>query len=61
MCVFCGGTCGGAGDMILPYAAIGVSLVTLKVQAVRASRKQKTKGKGTKKQDKTKRNAKENV
>ena len=51
MCIFCGGTCGGGGDMILPYAAIGLSLVTLKVQAVRAFRKQKTKGKRADKTD----------
>jgi hypothetical protein len=49
MCIFCGGTCGGVGDAILPYAALGVSLVGLKIQAVRESRKQKPKGKDAKK------------
>ena len=53
MCIFCGGTCSGAGDMILPYAVIGISLVTLKVQSVRASRKHKTKGKKADKADST--------
>jgi hypothetical protein len=53
MCIFCGGTCGGGGDIILPYAAIGISLVTLKIQAVRASRKQKAEDKKADKADST--------
>ena len=41
MCIFCGGTCGGVGDVIIPSVAAGASLVTLKIQAMRQSRKQK--------------------
>ena len=41
MCIFCGGTCGGVGDAILPTATIGVTLVVMKVQAIRASHKNK--------------------
>jgi hypothetical protein len=39
MCIFCGGTCGGIGDMLLPTMATGVSLVMLKIRASRKSRK----------------------
>jgi hypothetical protein len=45
MCIFCGGTCGGVGDVILPSATLGISLAILKIQAVRASHKRKLKGK----------------
>lgn len=40
MCIFCGGTCGGVGDAILSSSTLGISLLVLKIQAVRASRKQ---------------------
>ena len=40
MCIFCGGTCGGVGDAVLPTATLGISLAVLKIQAIRASRKQ---------------------
>ena len=43
MCIFCGGTCGGVGDAVLPTATLGISLVVLKIQAIRESRKQNTK------------------
>jgi mannose/fructose/N-acetylgalactosamine-specific phosphotransferase system component IIC len=45
MCIFCGGTCGGVGDALLPSASIGISLAVLKIQAVRASHKRKLKEK----------------
>lgn len=41
MCIFCGGTCGGAGDMLLPALVTGAGLVVLKIQAKRASKKEK--------------------
>ena len=51
VCIFCGGTCGGVeGNAILPSATLGISLVVLKIQAIRASHKQKLKEKGNKKQ-----------
>jgi hypothetical protein len=51
MCIFCGGTCGGVGDMILPSATLGISLAVLKIQAVRASHKQKLKEKAGEKKE----------
>jgi hypothetical protein len=39
MCIFCGGACGGAVDVILPSLVAGAGLVVLKVQAMRDSRK----------------------
>ncbi len=42
MCIFCGGACGGAGDMLLPSIAAGAGLVVLKIQAMRASSKGKS-------------------
>jgi hypothetical protein len=41
MCIFCGGACGGAGDILLPSIVAGAGLVVLKVQAIRASSKGK--------------------
>ncbi len=38
MCIFCGGACGGAGDILLPSIVAGAGLVVLKVQAIRASK-----------------------
>ena len=51
MCIFCGGTCSGAGDAILPLATMGVSLALIKVQAVRAARMQKPKENTSKRQE----------
>ena len=39
MCIFCGGTCGGVGDSLLPFAAAGIPLVTMKIRAKWADRK----------------------
>ena len=33
MCIFCGGDCGGAGDVLLPVISAGVPLVVLKIRA----------------------------
>jgi hypothetical protein len=33
MCIFCGGACGGAGDVLLPAIAAAVPLLTLKIRA----------------------------
>ena len=44
MCIFCGGACGGAGDILLPSIVAGTGLVVLKVQAIRASSKGKNGG-----------------
>jgi hypothetical protein len=41
MCIFCGGTCGGVGDAILSSTTLGISLVVLQIQVVRASHKRK--------------------
>ncbi|WP_181213576.1 hypothetical protein [Dehalococcoides mccartyi] len=43
MCIFCGGTCGGAGDMLLPALATGGGLVILKIQAKRELKKNQAK------------------
>jgi hypothetical protein len=39
MCIFCGGACGGIGDMLLPTLATGAGLVMFKIKAQRESRK----------------------
>ena len=41
MCIFCGGACGGAGDLLLSLIVAGVGLVILKVQVIRFSSKGK--------------------
>jgi hypothetical protein len=33
MCIFCGGACGGAGDVLLPAISAAVPLLTLKIRA----------------------------
>jgi hypothetical protein len=38
MCIFCGGTCGGVGDMLLPSLATVGSLVVMRVRVARACR-----------------------
>jgi hypothetical protein len=35
MCIFCGGACGGIGDMLLPTIVTGAGLVVLKIKARR--------------------------
>ena len=35
MCIFCGGACGGIGNMLLPTIAAGTGLVVLKIKALR--------------------------
>lgn len=32
MCIFCGGTCGGVGDMLLPSIVTAGSLVVMRVR-----------------------------
>jgi hypothetical protein len=39
MCIFCGGACGGIGDMLLPTLATGAGLVMFKIKARKESRK----------------------
>jgi hypothetical protein len=39
MCIFCGGACGGIGDMLLPTLATGAGLVMFKIKASKESRK----------------------
>jgi hypothetical protein len=39
MCIFCGGACGGIGDMMLPTLATGAGLVMFKIKARKESRK----------------------
>jgi hypothetical protein len=51
MCIFCGGTCGGVGDALLPSASLCISLAILKIKAVRASHKQKLKEKASGKKE----------
>ena len=41
MCVFCGGTCSGVGDILLPSLAAGAGFVILKIQAKRDAKKAK--------------------
>ena len=45
MCIFCGGTCGGVGDSLLPIAAVGVPFLVMKVRTKLVTRKQKTRKK----------------
>ena len=33
MCIFCGGACGGAGDVLLPVVSVGIPLLALKIRA----------------------------
>jgi hypothetical protein len=51
MCIFCGGTCDGAGDVILPTLAAGAGMVMLRIQAKRELKKGKTKKDSTKNQN----------
>jgi hypothetical protein len=39
MCIFCGGACGGIGDILLPTLATGAGLVMFKIKASHESRK----------------------
>ena len=41
MCLFCGGSCGGSGDMLLISLAAGLGVAIVKVQSIQASRKRK--------------------
>jgi hypothetical protein len=41
MCIFCGGTCGGAGDMLLPALVTGAGLIVLKIKARRELKREK--------------------
>lgn len=45
MCIFCGGVCGGAVDVLLPSIVAGAGLVVLKIQAIRVSSKGKSREK----------------
>jgi hypothetical protein len=36
MCMFCGGTCGGAGDALLPSIVAAGSLVVMRVRMLRS-------------------------
>ena len=46
MCLFCGGSCAGSGDMLLISLAANVSLAIVKVQSIQATRKRKDAGTG---------------
>jgi len=37
MCIFCGGTCGGVGDMLLPSLVTGASLLVMRIRVNRAN------------------------
>jgi hypothetical protein len=39
MCIFCGGVCGGAGDMLLPSLVAASSLVVMRVRLKHSSAK----------------------
>jgi hypothetical protein len=39
MCIFCGGVCGGIGDILLPTLATGAGLAMFKIKARKESRK----------------------
>jgi hypothetical protein len=43
MCIFCGGCCGGVGDMLLPTLVVGTGLVVTKIKVVRDKRKERNK------------------
>ena len=32
MCIFCGGTCGGAGNSLLPVIAAGIPFIIMKIR-----------------------------
>jgi hypothetical protein len=36
MCVFCGGTCGGAGDALLPTLVASTSLLVMRLRLLRS-------------------------
>jgi len=36
MCIFCGGTCGGAGDALLPTLVASASLVVMRLRVLRS-------------------------
>jgi len=46
MCLFCGGSCAGSGDMLLVSLAADVGLAIVKVQSIQAARKRKDAGTG---------------
>lgn len=50
MCIFCGGTCGGSGDALMPLLAAGAGIAILKVRAARGARRNKDAGKSYDKQ-----------
>jgi hypothetical protein len=39
MCIFCGGTCGGVGDALMPFLGVGMSMAVIKLRAKMASRR----------------------
>jgi len=41
MCLFCGGSCAGSGDVLLISLAAGIGLTIVKLQSMRAARKKK--------------------
>lgn len=41
MCIFCGGTCGGVGDSLLPLIAAGAPIVIMKIRCDLQARKLK--------------------
>ena len=46
MCLYCGGSRAGSGDMLLISLATDVSLAIVKVQSIHAARKRKDAGTG---------------
>ncbi len=46
MCLYCGGSCAGSGDMLLISLAADVGLAIVKVQSIQAVRKRKDAGTG---------------
>ncbi len=47
MCIACGGTCGGAGDIVLPSLVIGAVIIVQGVRASREARETKEEGDDT--------------
>lgn len=35
MCIFCGGTCGGVGDALMPVVGIGISMAIAKARTLK--------------------------
>jgi hypothetical protein len=40
MCIFCGGTCGGVGDALIPFVGAGISAAVIQIRGRKLRRKQ---------------------